>query len=52
MACSYREPCISFESLGVSLDPPDPLGTYVFVASVTDQVAKKTIELRAAIEAR
>ena len=43
---------LSVQSLGVSLDPPDPLGTYVFVARVTDRVATKTIELRQAIEAR
>ena len=43
---------LSVESLGVSLDPPDRLGTYVFVASVTDRVANKTIELRDTFEAR
>ena len=43
---------LSVESLGVSLDPPDPLGTYVLTATITDKIAKKTIELRTDFEAR
>ena len=43
---------LSVESLGMSLDPPDPLGTYTFIATVTDRIAHKTVELRKTIEAR
>jgi hypothetical protein len=37
---------LSVESLGLSLDPSDPLGTYVLIAVVTDRIANKTLELR------
>ncbi|MEO6198590.1 MAG: hypothetical protein ABIO68_01440 [Sphingomicrobium sp.] len=43
---------LSVESLGLSLDPPDTLGTYVLTATITDRVANKTLELRTTFEAR
>jgi hypothetical protein len=43
---------LSVESLGLSLDPPDPLGTYVLTARITDRVANKTLELRTTFEAK
>jgi len=43
---------LSVESLGLSLDPPDPLGTYVLTAVITDRVANKTLELRTTFVAK
>jgi hypothetical protein len=43
---------LSVESFGLSLDPPDPLGTYVLIATVTDRIANKTLELRTRFDAR
>ena len=43
---------LSVESLGLSLDPPDPLGTYVLTAIVTDRIANKTLELRTTFVAK
>jgi hypothetical protein len=43
---------LSVESLGVSLDPPDPLGTYTMTATITDLIAKKTLKLRTTFEAK
>lgn len=43
---------LSVESLGLSLDPPDPLGTYVLTARVTDRIANKTLELRTTFVAK
>ena len=37
---------LSAGGLGLSLDPPDPLGRYVVVARITDHIANKTLELR------
>ena len=43
---------LSVESLGLSLDPPDPLGTYILTARITDRIANKTLELRTTFEAK
>lgn len=43
---------LSVESLGLSLDPPDPLGTYLLTATITDRVANKTLELRTTFKAK
>lgn len=43
---------LSVESLGLSLDPPDPLGTYVVSATITDRIANKTLELHTTFEAK
>lgn len=43
---------LSVESLGLSLDPPDPLGTYVLTATITDRIANKTLELHTTFEAK
>ena len=37
---------LSAGGFGLSLDPPDPLGTYTVVARVTDRIANKTLEVR------
>jgi hypothetical protein len=42
---------LSAGALGLSLDPPDPLGTYTVVAHVTDRVSNKTLELRTTFQA-
>lgn len=43
---------LSVESLGLSLDPPDPLGTYVLIARITDRIANRSLELRTTFEAK
>jgi hypothetical protein len=37
---------LSAGGFGLSLDPPDPLGTYTIIARITDHVANKTLEVR------
>jgi hypothetical protein len=37
---------LSAGGFGLSLDPPDPLGTYTVMARITDHVANKTLEVR------
>jgi hypothetical protein len=37
---------LSAGGFGLSLDPPDPLGTYALIARITDHVAHKTVEVR------
>lgn len=43
---------LSIHNLTLVLDPPDPLGTYVVIATVTDRIARKSVNLRATFEAR
>jgi hypothetical protein len=43
---------LSAGGLGLSLDPPDPLGTYAVIAHVTDRVSNKTLELRTTFQAK
>lgn len=43
---------LSAGGLGVSLDPPDPLGTYTVIARITDRVANKTVEVRTSFLAK
>ena len=43
---------LSVDNLGLSLDPPDPLGTYIVTAIVTDRVANKTVQLRTTFQAK
>ena len=37
---------LSAGGLGLSLDPPDPLGTYLVVVRITDRIANRTLEVR------
>lgn len=37
---------LSAGGFGLSLDPPDPLGTYTVIARITDHIAHTTLEVR------
>jgi hypothetical protein len=43
---------LSNGGFGLSLDPPDPVGTYTIVARVTDHIANKTLEVRSTFVAK
>ena len=42
---------LSQASLGFILDPPDPLGRYTIVATLTDEVAGRSLTVRQVVEA-